>query len=172
MIRLVRVLRVANKKNVLLKFARSILKFSKGFERLSFFFITSLLICHIFACLWIFFSNFTVPGDDTWMDDKMKEMPIFDLYITSFYFTITTFSTVGYGDISGQNKIERIFCIILMIFGVTAFAWGTSALTNLLQTYDQEDDSFHQKVQMLNRIYSEYRIPLKLYDNVKKSISF
>lgn len=55
-----------------------------------------------------------------------------DLYLTAFYFIITTFSTVGYGDISATNSIEKIFCIIIMVLGVTAFAAGTSELTNLL----------------------------------------
>ena len=59
-----------------------------------------------------------------------------NLYLTSFYFIITTFSTVGYGDISATNPIEKVFCIIIMFLGVTAFAAGTSELTNLLQTYD------------------------------------
>ena len=33
------------------------------------------------------------------------------LYITSFYFTVTTIATVGYGDIHGVNFGERIYCI-------------------------------------------------------------
>ena len=45
---------------------------------------------------------------------------------------MTTFSTVGYGDISANNTAEKIFCIVVMIVGVTAFAAGTSTLTNLL----------------------------------------
>ena len=60
-------------------------------------------------------------------------------YLTALYFTITTFSTVGYGDISAHNYIEKIFCIIVMIIGVTAFATGTSAITNLISTYDHEN---------------------------------
>ena len=59
-----------------------------------------------------------------------------DKYVTSFYFIITTFSTVGYGDISGTNTTEKIFCILIMCLGVTAFAAGTSELTNLLSNYD------------------------------------
>ena len=61
--------------------------------------------------------------------------------MTSFYFIITTFSTVGYGDYSGSNVVEKLFCIIVMIVGVTAFAAGTSTLTNLLQTFDNENRS-------------------------------
>ena len=61
------------------------------------------------------------------------------LYLISFYFIITTFSTVDYGDYSANNTSETIFCIVTMVVGVTAFAMGTSTLTNLLQTYDTEN---------------------------------
>ena len=73
------------------------------------------------------------------MDGEIGEMSKTSLYLTSFYFIITTFSTVGYGDISANNTYETIFCIIVMCVGVTAFAAGTSTLTNLLQTFDQVD---------------------------------
>jgi hypothetical protein len=55
-----------------------------------------------------------------------------DRYLLSFYFIITTFSTVGYGDISATNNVERLFCILLMCIGVTAFAAGTGEFTNLI----------------------------------------
>ena len=57
-----------------------------------------------------------------------------------------------------------------MVVGVTAFAAGTSSLTNLLQNYDTENAKLQEKVLMLNRIYKEYCLPLKLYENVKKSL--
>lgn len=40
---------------------------------------------------------------------------------TAFYFTITTMTTVGYGDISGTNTLERYLNIIIMILGVIFF---------------------------------------------------
>lgn len=61
------------------------------------------------------------------------------MYLTAFYFIITTFSTVGYGDISAHNIYEKTFCIIVMVIGVTAFAAATSSLTNLIQSYDTEN---------------------------------
>ena len=57
-----------------------------------------------------------------------------------------------------------------MIVGVTSFAAGTSTLTNLLQTFDQENKNIQEKIDVLNRIYNEYYLPLQLYENVKKSI--
>ena len=95
-----------------------------------------------------------------------------DKYITSFYFIITTFSTVGYGDISGTNTTEKIFCTIIMCLGVTAFAAGTSELTNLLSNYDSENAKLQEKFYLLNRIYKEYALPLDLYENAKQSIRY
>lgn len=93
-------------------------------------------------------------------------------YLTSFYFIITTLSTVGYGDISASNVSEKVFCIIIMCVGVTAFAAATSTLTNLLQTYDMDNKEISEKVDILNRIKKEYFLPIKLYENVKKSIKY
>ena len=73
------------------------------------------------------------------MNEDIKALPENEIYLTSFYFTITTFSTVGYGDIAAKNFYEKIFCCLIMVIGVTAFAAGTSFFTNLLQNYDHEN---------------------------------
>jgi len=31
-------------------------------------------------------------------------------------------ATVGYGDISGHNTLERIICVIIMMIGVVTFS--------------------------------------------------
>ena len=54
-----------------------------------------------------------------WIETKSLEgASNFDLYISALYFSITTITTVGYGDIAGFSTNERIFCIMLMIGGV------------------------------------------------------
>jgi Trk-type K+ transport system membrane component len=44
------------------------------------------------------------------------------VYIAAYYYTVTTVTTVGYGDISGSNSGEKIFCMILMVVGVVFFS--------------------------------------------------
>jgi hypothetical protein len=39
----------------------------------------------------------------------------YQIYTAAFYFIVTTMATVGYGDISGKNTLERIICILIMI---------------------------------------------------------
>ena len=47
-----------------------------------------------------------------------------EIYLTAFYFTVTTISTVGYGDISGGTMTEKIGAIFLMLFGVISFSFA------------------------------------------------
>jgi uncharacterized membrane protein (UPF0182 family) len=51
------------------------------------------------------------------------------MYTISIYFTVTTIATVGYGDITGKNSIERVICIIMMVTGVVFFSVIGSQIT-------------------------------------------
>lgn len=46
----------------------------------------------------------------------MENENCLELTLTSFYFILITISTVGYGDISPVNNIERMLIIIITIF--------------------------------------------------------
>ena len=93
-------------------------------------------------------------------------------YFTSFYWTITTITTVGYGDISGTNDLEMVFCSIVMIIGVMGFAFASSSLTSIITNYDQTNAEYQEKLGTLEKIYKEYCLPLPLYIRLKKSISY
>lgn len=43
--------------------------------------------------------------------------------ITSFYFTFTTLSTVGFGDYYPKNDIERLFGSFVLLGGVATFSY-------------------------------------------------
>ena len=65
-----------------------------------------------------------------------------ELYLTSFYFTTTTVTTVGYGDFSASTVAEKIFCIIMMLIGVIAFSLSSASLSSLLTNYDSSNAKF------------------------------
>lgn len=54
----------------------------------------------------------------------------------SIYFTISTVTTVGYGDNAAHTTPERIFCIVLMVLGVIVFTFVSGALSSMLSSYD------------------------------------
>ena len=65
------------------------------------------------------------------MSDEYRAMSTKDQYITSFYFTITTITTVGYGDISAGTTSEKIICIFIMLIGVIAFSFASGSLASI-----------------------------------------
>ena len=50
------------------------------------------------------------------------ETPHSTKLLTCMYYSLTTLSTVGYGDFSPQSIMEKIFGSIIQIFGVTFFS--------------------------------------------------
>jgi len=150
------------------------MKLDSSVERLLMFVFAASLIIHILSCLWVFFCGFYEGETEgkSFIDANYKSLKKEEQYITSLYFIITTFSTVGYGDISASNNIEMILCIFAMIAGVAAFAYGTSTFTNLLQNYDTDTQKLNKNIEILNKIRSDHKIPLELYENVKRSLKF
>ena len=74
------------------------------------------------------------------------------LYIMSLYFIVTTTSTVGYGDLSASTTIERIYCVIIMLAGVTAFTFISGALSSILSNYDTSQAVLHEKLLYLGKL--------------------
>jgi hypothetical protein len=54
------------------------------------------------------------------------------LYCTSFYYTISTITTVGYGDLHAENVFERGISILIMIIGVISFSFATGSLASIM----------------------------------------
>lgn len=110
--RLIRIFKIFKSKGSLFKNAKKKLNLGDGFERLVFFILMSCMICHIAACMWCFTATFE-DGEDAedthinWlMAKEIQDETIAARYLFALYFTVTTITTVGYGDISANNPIE------------------------------------------------------------------
>jgi len=61
-----------------------------------------------------------------------KQKSLLIRYVTAMYWSITTFSTTGYGDIHGNNAEERAFILFYMIFNLGLLAYIIGNMTNLV----------------------------------------
>lgn len=84
-------------------------------------------------------------------------------YLTAFYFTVTTITTVGYGDISGGTKTEKVFCIFIQVVGVIGFSISSGALASIMTSYDSKNAILSAKLMKLKKLYKDYSLPLELY---------
>jgi len=95
----------------------------------------TLFVIHCGACfLYSIAAHYPDPSK-TFMaltDENWKESPIAVRYNTAMYWSITTFSTTGYGDIHGVNSREMTFILFYMVFNLGLSAYIIGNMTNLV----------------------------------------
>ena len=96
----------------------------------------------------------------------MRESKAYQLYIVSFYYILTTITTVGYGDITPATITERVMCIFLFIFGVLFFSFSIGSLTSVLSSLNVREAKLHEKIKLLDMIKKEYNVPFSLYNKL------
>jgi len=147
--KILRVIKVIKNQKRMKKLMSDVVKVGMGFERLTVFSIIFFMLCHLCACLWIIMA--TLVNDetysDTWLDkykttiegvgeEEDRHELSSGVYTIALYWTITTITTVGYGDISGTNNLERVFCSLIMIIGVISFSFANGTLATILASTD------------------------------------
>lgn len=67
-------------------------------------------------------------------------------YVDATYWTVVTLSSVGYGDILPTSRTERVFGIIVIIFGTFLYAYIVGSFTNMLSNMGQDKSNFDSKM--------------------------
>jgi hypothetical protein len=90
------------------------------------------------------------------------------MYTISFYWSLTTIVTVGYGDITAGNTVERIYSLLIMSVGVVTFSFAIGSITNIVEKIDSKSAEVNQKMEMLRGIRTEFNLPDEVYEKAKK----
>ena len=92
---------------------------------------TIVILCfvsHFFASKWILIGyNQLLTNHDGWIYqnylNEMQELNYKSYYISAIYWVITTFTSVGYGDIKGNTQIEFLFTIGIEMIGIAFYGY-------------------------------------------------
>ncbi len=105
MARLLRVMRLAKQRSKLKEQLHRIgVNTSGSTERLLLFLLMFFVLCHFASCLWFLIAKLSDFGERTWVArTDIDPTDSFEAYSLSFYFIITSITTVGYGDISANT---------------------------------------------------------------------
>ena len=85
------------------------------------------------------------------------------LYFVSYYYTISTITFVGYGDIVGLNTLERLVAIVNEVIGVIIFSVIISKLSNIVMLIDQCDAEYLEyanKIALIDDIDTKFEMSL------------
>ncbi|KAL0345108.1 UNVERIFIED_CONTAM: Potassium channel AKT1 [Sesamum radiatum] len=124
----------------------------------------TLFAVHCAGCFnYLLAAHYTDP-DKTWIGaaiTNFKEKSLWVRYVTSMYWSITTLTTVGYGDLHAENTREMIFDIFYMLFnlGLTAYLIGNINLV-------VHGTKFRDTIQAASSFAQRNQLPARLQDQM------
>ncbi len=125
------------------------------FSRLSLPPFLIVLVTHWIACGWVQIGRFTEGGDGSDPETLTR-------YIKAMYWTITTLTSVGYGDITPSTNLQRLYAIVVMIVGVGIFGYVISNIVRVLANSDASRSYFMEKMDTIDAFIRYHKIPANL----------
>jgi len=114
-------------------------------------------------------------GHETWITKFLHGEGKHDFgtqYVYAVYFTLTTMTTVGYGDMSPQNETEVHFVLFLLLVASVVFAGLMGALTDLVFNLNSEGNLRAERKAMLSRYMRWRAVPRVLFTSVREHLLF
>jgi len=132
------------------------------------------LLAHWTACLWYYVASVEILSEqETWVSVVLVSSPsTFELYVTAFYFTISTMSTVGYGDIHPYSRLEMVFAILTMVLACGVFAYTLGSINSLLIKSGAEGNEYRSRVISVNRYMKKKDVPYDTQFRVRRYLEY
>uniref|UniRef100_A0A0G4G5H8 Cyclic nucleotide-binding domain-containing protein n=1 Tax=Chromera velia CCMP2878 TaxID=1169474 RepID=A0A0G4G5H8_9ALVE len=180
LIKLVRLLRLLKLMRIFNRLEESFIWRYSVMTILKFLFL-SLMWCHWASCLFFMMARENMLGDDLSFDQNswVANAPGVGgdagrgvWYLASFYFALSTITTIGYGDIHPYTDRERGVTLALMIMGTCLFAYGITNIIDIYSGLNEKEDIFRQKMDQINVYITEKRLPKKLRHRIREYFLF
>ncbi len=123
--------------------------------RLGILVLWMLMVAHWAACGWIVMGNIK------------PDYNAAENYLRAFYWAVTTFATIGYGDITPLTVPQIAYTVVVEIIGVGLFGYMIGNIASLLANLDIARSKYQEKINRLN-LFLEYRdIPIALRQKLR-----
>ncbi|KAL5203513.1 hypothetical protein ABZP36_014465 [Zizania latifolia] len=129
----------------------------------------TLFLVHCAGCLYYLIADRYPHREKTWIGaviPNFRQANLWIRYISSIYWSITTMTTVGYGDLHAQNTVEMIFNIFYMLFnlGLTAYLIGN--MTNLVVEGTRRTMEFRNSIRAASNFVGRNHLPPRLKQQI------
>ena len=132
------------------------------------FVLVMVVLAHIVACSW-YFSSFIAdfPAESWSVMVGIANSDVVTQYIRSLYWTVTTLTTIGYGDIIPHLNYEYVFVILVMLTGAFMYAFIIGNIVSLINNLDARKSAFRLKLENIKLYLKQRSVPGKLNERVR-----
>lgn len=112
-------------------------------------------IAHWLACGWLYFRG---------IDSDLNAI---ENYIKALYWTITTITTIGYGDIVPSTIEQTIYVMCVEIVGVAFYGFVIGNIANILSKKDPSKLHYQNNLENLSSLVHLRKIPVDLQTKIR-----
>lgn len=160
LLRSLRLVRLAKLRTHLVRVRQKLMDSKLAFLFTSCYLLAVMLgIAHWIACGFYYVSVNPETTENWVYDSQMQDSAQFDLYIAAFYWTITTLTTTGYGDIKPINTMEKVYSVVIMLFSAAAFSVIVGKIGSSINMVDQEEQQHREFGLKLTRHLRQAQVP-------------
>ncbi|MDX9802116.1 MAG: ion transporter [Spirochaetia bacterium] len=152
-LRLARVLKLFRAVQTLRR-ARTSILFNPYIVRMILLVFWIFITAHLVACGWIF------------LEGDLADVGTGKQYLMAFYWTITTLTTIGYGDITPVETIQILYTICVQIIGAGLYGFIIGNIANLIANLDIARAQQREKIEKINTFMQYRNLPSDLQKKV------
>ncbi|XP_067042348.1 potassium voltage-gated channel subfamily H member 6-like isoform X3 [Acropora muricata] len=129
------------------------------------------LVAHWLACIWHGIGYFERANEFGWIKELSRQLnevnhssnsttpSISTRYITALYFTLSSITSVGFGNVSPNTDAEKIFSVCVMIIGALMYASIFGNMTAIIHRLYSRTSRFHRDLKVIEDFVRFYKIP-------------
>ncbi|KAF7669174.1 hypothetical protein LDENG_00240830 [Lucifuga dentata] len=106
--------------------------------------------------------RYNASGTGQWEGGPSKDT----LYISSLYFTMTSLTTIGFGNIAPTTDGEKMFSVAMMMVGSLLYATIFGNVTTIFQQMYTNTNCYHEMLNNVRDFLKLYQVPKGLSERV------
>ena len=134
-----------------------------------------LLVCvvHWSACAFYYVDDEFCDGHNSWvtahgLDDERDRLK----YLTALYWSFTTITTIGYGDVTAECHAVRGYVMLVMIIGSSLYTYGITYMLTLVQSVNEQTLLFREQMDSINSYIRFREIGDPLRERLREYFSY
>ncbi|EDO47123.1 predicted protein, partial [Nematostella vectensis] len=138
------------------------------------------LVAHWLACIWYFIGRGEIRNKHGWITllGEQTGQPVNtsapensgpsmkSRYVTSLYFTLTSLTSIGFGNVAPNTNAEKLFAVAMMLVGALMYAAIFGNMTAIIQRLYTRTARYHKDLKVIKEFIRFHNIPDTLRDTL------